>query len=295
MPSEEEERRRRYVEQERREQRERSRRGRTSQDIGRWFHYGIAEMRGETPDRGWQHEVPQQLASGRRIHDAGRAINQYEFREYKGARRLKADDFTLKQIKLDREALTIDKRAMGAWIVIEGAPDQEIRKALDDMVRDFGDRFRVEEVTQEQARQAKKLGRELERSREQQQPELFKSSELRAKERIREVQKKAAERERTRAAAKEALEKQERERQIREEQQRQREAVDRVAERVRLDREAAARGEHPAMTGHEAADILRINRPPPGVESPFREPPQPTRGGRDAPGRGRDRGVERGR
>ncbi|MGW5384163.1 hypothetical protein [Nocardia sp. NPDC003963] len=293
MSGEEEERRRRYAEQQRREQRERSALGRKSNDKGRWFHYGIAEMRGETPDKGWRHEVPQQLPSGEeRHHDNSRAVNDFEFREYKGAKRLRGE-FTLKQIDKDREALTLDKKATGAWVVIEGSPEPDIRRALDDMVRDFKGRFRVEEVTQEQANRAEKIGRDLERNRDQ--LELIPSKGLRAQQRLRELQERAAEKTRTQAAAREAQEKQGRERQIAREQQQQREAVARLAQRAQEQREAAERGERPPMDGRDAADILRINRPPPGVESPFREPPQPTRGGRDAPGRERDRGQERGR
>lgn len=54
----------------RREQREASQRGRKSQEIGREFHYDMAELRGETPKNGWQHERATTLDGQTRKHDA---------------------------------------------------------------------------------------------------------------------------------------------------------------------------------------------------------------------------------
>jgi len=68
-------------------------------------------------------------------------------------------------------------------------------------------------------------------------------------------------------------------------QQRQREAAERLAHKARRDRKAAERGETVPMTGHEAADILAISRPTPGVESLHRQPSEVWRGGRENPRR----------
>lgn len=116
------ERRRRAAELARNEQRDASDRGRQSNDEGRWFHYGIAELRGETRQNGWQHEQSLTLPSGReRIHDNSRVVNEHEFREYKGGNHVRGE-FVLEQISKEREALETDPKASGAWIVVEGAP-----------------------------------------------------------------------------------------------------------------------------------------------------------------------------
>ncbi|WP_157106084.1 hypothetical protein [Nocardia sienata] len=290
MSGEEEERRRRAVERERKEQRTRSELGRKSNDIGRFFHNGIAQMRGETHQNGWQSQRSIKLPSGReRIHDGARSLNDNEFREYKHAKTV-GGEFVMEQISKDRENLQTDPKAKGAWVVIEGSPDPAARRELEKLEREFEGRFQLIEITPEQARKAAEIGQDLERNPNQ--LELLDSGKLRARERAKEMREKRQEKDRVQAAAREAIEKRERERRILEEQRRQREAVNRVAERVCQEREAVARGERPAMTGHEAADILRINRPPPGSQSPFRESPQVTRRG-EAPGRNRSRGVER--
>jgi hypothetical protein len=280
VSGEEEERRRRAVERERVEQRKRSELGRKSNDIGRFFHNGIAQMRGETRENGWQSQSSIKLPSGReRIHDGARSLNDNEFREYKGAKTV-GGEFVMEQIS----------KAKGAWVVIEGSPDPAARRELEKLEREFEGRFQLIEITPEQARKAAEIGQDMERNPNQ--LELLDSGKLRARERAKELRERRQEKDRVQAAAREAIEKRERERRILEEQRRQREAVNRVAERVRREREAVARGERPAMTGHEAADILRINRPPPGSQSPFREAPQVTRRG-EGPGRNRSRGVER--
>ncbi|MEV5834973.1 hypothetical protein [Nocardia sp. NPDC052112] len=99
---------------------------------------------------------------------------------------------------------------------------------------------------------------------------------------------------RSAAARGEAAERAERERVEREREQ-QREATDRLAQQAQREREAAANGQVRAMDGREAADLLRVSRPTPGFELPYREPPSAgsTRGGREE--RERARGIERDR
>ncbi|WP_327147290.1 hypothetical protein [Nocardia sp. NBC_01329] len=293
MSDEDDERRRRQVDRERREQRKRSERARNSNDIGRWFHNGIAEIRGETRQNGWENQRSVKLPSGReRIHDAARSLNDHEFREYKHAKSV-GGEFVMDQISKEGEHLRSDPKAKGAWIVIEGSPDPAARRELEKLEKEFEGRFQLIEISAEEAERARAIGRNLERNPNQ--LELFDSGKLRSRERLKEAREKREEKQRVQEAVKKAQEKQERERQIREERRKQREAVERVAERARLDREAVARGEKPPMSPHQAADILRINRPTPGVRSAFREPPQVTRSRRDAPGRDRNRELERDR
>lgn len=288
--SDSEERRRRDIEIARREQREASQRGRESQDIGRWFHYGMAELRGETRENGWRHEEP--VKGEKRRHDASRTNEKggLDFVEYKGGSSV-GNELTMDQIGKDRSILKRDPHATGTWVLREGAAEPALRRELAALVRDFPERFHVVEVTKEQAKQARRVGQEL--SRDRHQIELVNSQELRRDERARQRRERIHEKQRTREAAELALEKQEQERRIREAQQQQRDAADRIAAMTKQDREAAQRGEKPPMTGREAADILAVSRPTPGVESAHRHVPEVNRGGRDGLSRERDRGPER--
>lgn len=303
MSSEEDERRRR-VEQERREQRERSDRGRESNDIGRWFHYGIAELRGETQANGWVHERPVKLPSGReRIHDNARAVNGHEFREYKGGARV-GGDFVMEQISKEREFLQADPQARGIWIVQHGALEAQARTELEKLQSEFAGRFGVEEISRDLAHKAKKVGQSLERDHHQ--LELFDSAQLRSQQRAKEAREKARAKARVQEAAQRSLEKQAREQEAREIEQRRREAqrreraaVQRVAEFSRQAREAAARGERIGMTGREVADIRALSFPNQldPAKSQHHEHPEPgsTRASMAREPRNLHRGPERGR
>ncbi|WP_280422510.1 hypothetical protein [Nocardia carnea] len=289
--------RRRDIDAARREQREASKRGRKSQEIGREFHYGMAEIRGETTKNGWQHERAITLDGQTRKHDAAK-INEkggLEFREYK-AGQIVGGDLTMSQIAQDRRVLERDPHATGLWIMRQGAAEPAVRRELDKLLRDFPQRFRVVEVTKEQAKQARRVGQEL--SRDRNQLELISQQELRRDQRARELRDKVQERQRVQEAAQRAIEQQERERKEREERQQQREAADRLAQRTLERREAVARGERTPMSGREAADVLRMGPPIPGAESLRHHHAHPqagqTRNSRTR-GRERDRGLERGR
>lgn len=162
----------------------------------------------------------------------------------------------------------------------------------------------------ERADGALRLRQRLERERNQ--LELVKFSDLRRQQRSEERHERTQQRGRAQAA-KRATEQVGRERQAlerntgthecaecaraeqrakREEpehiaQQQQREAAERLAHKAKRDRKAAERGETVPMTGHEAADILAVSRPTPGVESPHRQSPEVQRGGRENPRRRR--------
>ncbi|MET8799516.1 hypothetical protein ABZV91_24355 [Nocardia sp. NPDC004568] len=219
----------------------------------------------------------------------GRDFTEYKWGENVGG------DLTMAQLAKDREALRQDPNARGTWVLVQGAADPATRRELDALAQDFPGRFHIEEITQQQAVKALRLGRELERTRDQ--LELVDSSKLRSQQRARERYEKAQEKERTRESARRAVEQQQRARREREAvelaRQKQREALERLKGSARRNQEAIARGETPPMTAREAADILAVSRPTPGVMSPFREPPRPTRSSRDGPTR--ERGLERDR
>ncbi|MBF6333457.1 hypothetical protein [Nocardia transvalensis] len=84
----------------------------------------------------------------------------------------------------------------------------------------------------------------------------------------------------------------EREAAIEKARQQQREAADRLAAVAREAREAAGTGKVLDMS-REVADLLRVARPTPGIESPHREPPEAgsTRGGREERERARVKGI----
>lgn len=307
--TDDERRRRRDAELARKEQREVSDRARKSNDEGRWFHYGMATIRGEVARNGWQHEQRTKLPSGReRIHDAARAVNEHEFREYKAGRSV-GGEFVLEQISKEHELLRTDPKAKGAWIVREGALDPAVRRELEKLEREFKGRFSVIEVTHKQAGRAMEVGLDLERDRNQM--ELFDSTDLRNKQLARDRREKAQEKQLVREAAERAIDQQERERKEREkrevqkrreqeERQKQREAADRLAQRTVERRAATARGERTPMSGREAADVLRLGPPTPGAESRHRHE-HPRAGStrhnhtreRDRE-RDRNRGLERG-
>ncbi|MFI5716034.1 hypothetical protein [Nocardia sp. NPDC051750] len=273
MHTSDDDRRRREAELARKEQREASSRARDSNDKGRWFHHGIAEIRGETRENGWRHEQSVRLPSGReRIHDNVRTVNDREFREYKGGKHV-GGEFVMEQISKEREGLQADRKSSGSWIVREGALDPAARRELEKLEREFRGRFRVEEISKEQAKRALEVGKDLERNPNQ--LELVDSQVLRREQLAKERRERIQAKQLTKAAAQKAMEQRDRERREREARERTREAADRLGEYARNAREAASRGERVPMTGREVADILAVSFPaPPGERSPQQESPQ---------------------
>ncbi|MFQ6230691.1 hypothetical protein [Nocardia sp. NPDC002869] len=231
------------------------------------------------------------------------------------------------QLTRERAALTTGRMSHSRWETVAGERiPEKTQKQLAEMARDFPGRFHHEVVSRADALRAIQLGRSL----ASKQLELIRPYELdradrarRRLDKIREIvrardtaierdsparetaqqqarelaesgdhaltaeradtadreQREAAEQARAREVAEAAARRQ------------QQEAAQRVAEAARKDREAARNGNNPPMTGREAADILIVNRPTPGLPPPLREPPSPRRSarGRDA----RERGIER--
>lgn len=267
-----EQRRRQDLEAARRAQREASKKARESQTLGREFHYGMAEVRGETTKNGWQHERSIVLDGVKRIHDAGR-INEkggLEFREYKGGRNVRGE-LTMSQIAQDRRVLERDPHATGIWIMRQGAADPSVSRELEKLLRDFPGRFQVVEVTHKQVEHARQVAQDLSKNRNQ--LELVNTEQLRRDQRAKELRDRVQEKQRTQEAAQRAADQQARERREREERQQQREAADRLAQRAHERREAADRGERTPMSAREAADVLRLGPPRLSAEAPRREPP----------------------
>ncbi|MEV3962166.1 hypothetical protein AB0M34_14910 [Nocardia sp. NPDC050193] len=300
----------------------------TRYERGLYFELGRARERGETADKGWVRQFEIQTGAGARILDSarthGRSVQGVERKSGRVNER-DAND----QLTRERAALTTGRMSHSRWETVAGERiPEKTRKQLADMARDFPGRFQHEVVSRADALRAIQLGRSL----ASKQLELIRPYELdradRARKRldkIREIvrardtaierdsparetaqqqtrelaesgdhalttegadtadreQRQAVEQARAREAAEAAARRQ------------QQEAAQRVAEAARKDREAARNGNNPPMTGREAADILIVNRPTPGIPPPLREPPSPRRSARSRDARERDRGIER--
>ncbi|MET8799729.1 hypothetical protein ABZV91_25455 [Nocardia sp. NPDC004568] len=300
----------------------------TRYERGLYFELGRARERGETRDNGWVPQFEIKTSEGTRILDSARTDGRgTEGVERKSGRVNERDTYF--QLFKERAALESGQLTRSRWetVVGEKIPDK-VRRQLEGLARDFPGRFHHEVVSRADALRAIQLGRSL----ASKQLELIRPYELdradRARKRLDKIretvrvrdtaierdsptretaqrqtrelaesadhaltieradaaareQREAAEQTRARKAAEAAARRQ------------QQEAAQRVAEAARKDREAARNGNNPPMTGREAADILIVNRPTPGLPPPLREPPSPRRSARGRDARERDRGVER--
>ncbi|WP_433714143.1 hypothetical protein ACQP2U_08390 [Nocardia sp. CA-084685] len=150
----------------------------------KYFHWGGAHSRGETPERGWrqEQEVPTPGGTYRRM-DSSREVDPSDkrFTEYKSGQisgktsREQAD----KDIYLVR-----DQGWSGQWVRVENERfDPDIRQPLEKLARDFPDRFQIVTVTRKQRTQFIELGRQLERDAPQ--LELFDATQLREQHKAR--------------------------------------------------------------------------------------------------------------
>lgn len=228
---------RRRADDERRRQREASRRGRRINDRGRQFHLGMAQQRGETRENGWRYEHVTRTDHGNRRHDTARVIdpNDRRFTEYKSGRTL--TERTMPQ--LDKDTNLLSKGWRGEWVIPADAHlSRSVDQRLRDLQRQYPGRFTVTRVSRDDINRAIALGKELERHRNQ--PELFDTARMRARELARQRAERVKDIARTKDAAhraikaREARQKAERARQ----QTRAREPAQR-AERDRVERTAA--------------------------------------------------------
>lgn len=282
MSAEDDERRRREADAARKkaaQQRKASERARKVNDKGRHFHHGMAQIRGETHEAGWQREsvVPTDL--GRRKHDTARGRDGHgrEFTEYKNKRHITAKD--LYQLAMDHEKLTKDKEGKGTWVIpVTARIDPAVQRQLEKMSREFGDRFQVIYATQAQVRQAMQVGKDLERDRNQ--LELFDTDKMRAQQRAKERAERVRDKINTQNAAAAALAKQQAEAEL----ARVRAETARVAKEIEARAQELRRAGVPA----EVANVVAKQLPDPHalvVEAPERGEGS-TRAGREARGRG---------
>ncbi len=193
--------RRREIEAERRRHREASERGRKHAERGRHFHEGMAQLR----ENGWRYQHSTTTDLGVRRHDTARILdaNDQRFSEYKSGNRVEGKD-TLDQVRKD--ALLIEAGWHGQWVMTDIAW-QHIDKTIGDRLRElhdrFPERFQVVVVSRAEREKAIRLGKELDRSRNQ--LELVNSEAPRARQRQREHAERAKEIARTQEAAARAL------------------------------------------------------------------------------------------
>ncbi|WP_433712234.1 hypothetical protein ACQP2U_39365 [Nocardia sp. CA-084685] len=218
------------------------RRDMSNYEKGLYFELGRAQIRGETPDKGWvrQFEIrvgPEQV---RRILDSART-------DGKGARSVERKSGRVneaearKQLGLEREALDSKQLTHSTWETVEG--EKLPAKMLGDMQaleRDFPGQFRHEVVSRADAARAIRLGQSL----ISQQLELIRAYELtradRARKRLGKIREIVRARE-GKAKEERAQEKEPQQRGItkeRDEQARENKARD---ERARLEPEPATR------------------------------------------------------
>lgn len=231
--AEDERQRQRAVEAERRRQRAVSEQARERVNQGRWFHLGMAAIRGETRENGWTTEHAVRTLEGIRRHDTARVIDPTDkrFAEYKSGR-TPANE-ALDQLKKDRELL--DRGWSGTFIRVQGVRfERKLERELTKLAKEYPDQFDVVFVSREQAKIAVDKGRQLEQ-RERDQLSLFDETKIRQKELRRRELERMKEIKRTREAADKA-EKAAKEKRAREEKERQQRERDAAAEQARQQR-----------------------------------------------------------
>ncbi|MEU6564802.1 hypothetical protein [Nocardia nova] len=233
---------RRRIEEERRRQQARSKEARERVNNGRWFHIGMAAMRGETRENGWVTEHTVRTLEGIRRHDTARVVDPSDkrFAEYKSGK-TPANE-ALGQLEKDRELLA--GGWSGTFIRVEGVRfDRKLERELAKLAREFPDQFDIVYVSREQAAIAIAKGKQLE-SRDRNQLSLFDEQKMRQKElRRREIERmKEVKRIREVAAKAEAAAKEKREREEKEREQRARDAA--AAARQQRARDENERQQH---------------------------------------------------
>ncbi|WP_156959815.1 hypothetical protein [Nocardia sp. BMG51109] len=138
-----------------------------AREVGNRFRDGMAFLRGQTPERGYEKEVRVKTDRGPRIQDvANREIR--EGSEYKSGRVDK--EKTLPQ--LDKEERLIIQGWRLDWTTVEGARiDREVQDRVRELTAKYPDRFKIQEVSREQLRLALTVAKNLEKQRKKQERE----------------------------------------------------------------------------------------------------------------------------
>ncbi|MFD4406317.1 hypothetical protein ACFWPH_26510 [Nocardia sp. NPDC058499] len=249
---------------------------------GLYFELGRARERGETAEKGWVRQFTLVTGKGARVLDSARSDGRGTQGVERKSGRINERE-ALRQLERERSGLSSGQLTHSRWETVAGEKiPATVRDEMLAMARDFPGRFHHEMVSRADALRAIRIGQSL----VSKQLELVRVDELeradRARKRLERIREIAREREAEQRSRDQAVA-----------WQRQREAAQRVAESARQAREAARNGKHLPMTGREAADLLIVSRPTPGIATPHRQPPSPERAGRGRDGRGRDRGIQR--
>ncbi|MBF6163413.1 hypothetical protein IU486_01325 [Streptomyces gardneri] len=227
----------------------------TNYEKGLYFELGRAHELEETPDKGWVRQFRIETSKGPRVLDNARTENRGTRGLERKSGRINERD-AREQLTKERAGLDAGMLASSRWETVAGEQiPPKIAKELQDMARDFGDKFQHVVVSRADALRAMKLGQSL----VSQQLELIRPYELnradRARERLaklREIVRAQDRAEKFRkmqqfreAAARgraDAPQQVERDRQAREQAERARQAGRTPeAERARVEREAAER------------------------------------------------------
>ncbi|WP_280383378.1 hypothetical protein [Nocardia wallacei] len=159
-------------------------RARKRDERSKGFHRGMAQERGETPERGWKHEhqlqVPGTRGKERRFDTAH--PQEKKFREYKSGAvsgREVAD-------QLEKDARFLEAGWSGQWVIPEHAYiSPEIEARLLELAEQHRDRFAVVRVSKDERDRAIRLGKELGRN----QLELIPARDLEKMERARRLER----------------------------------------------------------------------------------------------------------
>ncbi|MGV9680733.1 hypothetical protein ACWDSJ_36145 [Nocardia sp. NPDC003482] len=166
-----------------------------AREVGNRFRDGMAALRNQTPELGYQKEV--RIKDGRdvRVHDIFNAKAQ-SAHEYKAGRVDK--ERALPQ--LEKDARFMDRGGLVEWTIVQGARvDKEVQEKIRELQSRYPRQFKLQEVTREQLRVALTVGKHLEKQR------LVKEKEARAFERATEERRRQAEKVKELEKRKEAL------------------------------------------------------------------------------------------
>lgn len=132
-----------------------------SRDAGNRFRDGMALLRGQTPDRGYEKEVRHTTPSGPRVHDIANERMQ-EGHEYKAGRVDK--EKALPQLEKEEHLLKLGYQIN--WTIVQGARvDREVIDRFQELNKKWGRQFDVQEITREQRRLALTVGKHLEKQK----------------------------------------------------------------------------------------------------------------------------------
>ncbi|MFE7801274.1 hypothetical protein [Nocardia sp. NPDC057440] len=214
-----------------------SRRNLSNYEKGLYFELGRAQIRDETPDRGWvkQFEIRIGHEQDRRRFDSARTDGQGVRSVERKSGRVNESD-ARGQLGLEREALDSGQLTHSTWETVEGekVPDKVLGD-MQELERDFPGQFRHEIVSRADAARAIQLGQSL----MSKQLELIRAYELTRADRARKRLEKIREIVRVREEKAREREKEQREKVA--ELAKARERAEKF-ERMQQFREAAARG-----------------------------------------------------